>query len=59
MRTYYNVNLKVSEADYYKDFLRSNDFYFECSDYFGEYVHFELYLSESEADVCDRFLQTF
>lgn len=59
MRSYYNVNLKVSEADYYRDFLRSNDFYFETSEYFGEYVHFELYLSESEADTCDRFLKTF
>ena len=59
MRTYYNVNLPINEADYYANFLRDNDFYFETSSYFGEYVHFELYLSESEADTCDRFLKTF
>lgn len=59
MRTYYNVNLPVCDAEYYKDFLRSNDFYFETSEYFGEYVHFELYLSETEAQQADAFLQTF
>ena len=57
MRTYYNVNLTVNEADFYADFLRSNDFYFETSSYFDEYVHFEMFLSENEADICDRFLK--
>ena len=59
MRTYYETNLHVNDAEIYADFLRSNDFYFETSDYFGEYVQFTQYLSETEADACKRYLSTF
>ena len=55
MRTYYETNLPVTDAEIYADFLRSNDFYFETSDYFGEYVQFTQYLSETEADACKRY----
>lgn len=58
MRTNYELNLPVSEAEVYADFLRSNDFYFTSSEYFGEYIHFDLYLSETEADTADRFLRS-
>lgn len=58
MRTNYELNLPVKSAEIYADFLRCNDFYFTSRDFFGDYVHFDLYLSETEAETADRFLAT-
>lgn len=56
MRSYKNVELKDTEADMLKLFLRENNIMFETSGCGFGYTHFEVFVDEMETKVINGFL---
>lgn len=58
MKKWTNTELKEPEATRFRFFLRENKIAFETSSAGFGYVHFEVYVSETELEVCNNFIDT-
>ena len=54
---WYNVELTQKESDLFKVFLMRNRIKFETSGCYN-LVHFEVYASQTQADMLNTFLET-
>lgn len=50
-----NTELSKRDADMFKKFLKSHNIKYEASEAFN-LIHFECYVSDEEAALCDDFL---
>lgn len=57
MRKWQNVELKGNDAGRFRSFLRENEIKFETSKAECGYTHFEVYVDNSELNVCNNFLE--
>ena len=57
MKKWQNVELKGNDAERFRSFLRKNEIKFETSGAECGYTHFEVYIDNSEADICNSFLE--
>ncbi len=57
MRKWQNVELKGNDAERFRSFLRKNEIKFETSGMDYGYTHFEVYVDNSELNVCNNFLE--
>lgn len=55
-RKWLNVELSVGHTITFKEFLRKNNIKFETSGCYN-LVHIEVYVNETERDMCDSFLE--
>lgn len=54
-KTWKNVELKES-ADKFRTFLKENEIRYEASYAGYGYTHFEVYVNNTETEMCDAFL---
>lgn len=57
MRTWKNVELKEKDAKRFRSFLRESEIKFETSGAECGYTHFEVYIDNSETEICNVFLE--
>lgn len=57
MRTWKNVELKEKDAKRFRSFLRESEIKFETSGSEYGYTHFEVYIDNSETEICNVFLE--
>ncbi len=57
MRKWQNVELKENDVERFRTFLKESEIKFETSEAECEYTHFEVYIDNSEADICNSFLE--
>lgn len=58
MKRWKNTELKEPEATQFRSFLKENGIVFETSSAGFGYVHFEVYVSETEIEACNSFIDT-
>lgn len=51
-----NVELNRRDAEEFKKFLRRREIEYEASECYN-LIHFEVYLTDEEAEECDKFLE--
>lgn len=57
MRKWQNVELNGNDAERFRTFLRESEIKFETSGSEYGYTHFEVHIDNSEANICNNFLE--